>query len=187
MPSDSESEENGSDEEPSWARFNSSSDTEVHQEILGCDVPISSARAPHQDAAQKDRRVVCNSNTWCMPLHPDKRSNTVQAATRAELLSLFKLPRINLDCRYRLTLKQYPNSQHLGLTVWDASIVLAKLFEHVCLTMLVMCPPCSQLAKVFACCWCTFSNLSHTVQEVCSRVLPVAPPTSASSRKVPKL
>jgi hypothetical protein len=34
-------------------------------------------------------------------------------------------------CRYDLTLKQDPNSHHLGLTVWDASIVLAKYLEQV--------------------------------------------------------
>ena len=29
-------------------------------------------------------------------------------------------------------LSQDPNSQHLGTTVWDASIVLAKYLEQVC-------------------------------------------------------
>jgi hypothetical protein len=30
-----------------------------------------------------------------------------------------------------LRLAQDPNSEHLGTTVWDASIVLAKFFEKV--------------------------------------------------------
>ena len=34
-------------------------------------------------------------------------------------------------CRYEVKLEQAPSSRHLGLTVWDASIVAAKFFEHV--------------------------------------------------------
>lgn len=31
-----------------------------------------------------------------------------------------------------LHLQQDPSSEHLGTTVWDASIVMAKYFEKVC-------------------------------------------------------
>lgn len=34
-------------------------------------------------------------------------------------------------CRTPLRLTQNPSSEHLGTTVWDASIVLAKYFERV--------------------------------------------------------
>lgn len=34
-------------------------------------------------------------------------------------------------CRFTVRLQQQPGSQHLGLTVWDASIVCAKYMEKV--------------------------------------------------------
>lgn len=45
-----------------------------------------------------------------------------------------------LLCRYPLALQQDPDSHHLGMTVWDASIVLAKYLEKAratCIAMLV--------------------------------------------------
>jgi hypothetical protein len=36
-------------------------------------------------------------------------------------------------CRITLRLAQDPSSEHLGTTVWDASIVMAKYFEKVSL------------------------------------------------------
>lgn len=39
--------------------------------------------------------------------------------------------------RHTFKLAQDPNSQHLGTTVWDSSIVLAKYLEKVCC---VTCP-----------------------------------------------
>lgn len=38
----------------------------------------------------------------------------------------------DICCSVMLRLAQDPNSEHLGTTVWDASIVLAKYFEKVC-------------------------------------------------------
>lgn len=35
-------------------------------------------------------------------------------------------------CRVQFRLSQDPNSENLGTTVWDASIVLAKYLEKVC-------------------------------------------------------
>jgi uncharacterized Rossmann fold enzyme len=32
---------------------------------------------------------------------------------------------------YTLQFEQRPMSKHLGFTVWDAAVVLAKVFEHV--------------------------------------------------------
>ena len=40
--------------------------------------------------------------------------------------------RCQCHCRHHWALAQDPNSQHLGSTVWDASIVFAKYLEQVC-------------------------------------------------------
>jgi len=40
-------------------------------------------------------------------------------------------PPVSHYCRHPFKLAQDPNSQHLGTTVWDSSIVLAKYLEKV--------------------------------------------------------
>jgi hypothetical protein len=40
---------------------------------------------------------------------------------------------------YKLQFEQLPLSEHLGGTVWDAAVVLAKVFEHVRLFIAEAC------------------------------------------------
>lgn len=42
--------------------------------------------------------------------------------------------------RVQFRLSQDPNSENLGTTVWDASIVLAKYLEKVCLPTELLAP-----------------------------------------------
>ena len=42
-------------------------------------------------------------------------------------------------CRHQWALAQDPNSQHLGSTVWDASIVFAKYLEQVSGSAAMLC------------------------------------------------
>lgn len=51
--------------------------------------------------------------------------------------------------RVNLRLAQDPNSEHLGTTVWDASIVLAKYFEKVS-SAAALHPHCSSGSDTFA-------------------------------------
>jgi hypothetical protein len=60
-------------------------------------------------------------------------------------------------CSVNLRLAQDPSSEHLGTTVWDASIVLAKYFEKVCgLTRVIL----YDLSAT------TAAQLSHTLRSV---------------------
>ena len=50
---------------------------------------------------------------------------------RCALLCRQAPPPVSHYCRHPFKLAQDPNSQHLGTTVWDSSIVLAKYLEKV--------------------------------------------------------
>ena len=64
-------------------------------------------------------------------------------------------------CRHELRILQDPSSMHLGLTVWDASIVCAKYLEKV--GVYIFCAaPC---VAVLDCCTLQTSLLHYRVTD----------------------
>lgn len=66
-----------------------------------------------------------------------------------------------------LRLAQDPNSEHLGTTVWDASIVLAKFFEKVGRKVMVMYAVVMYAARVVCQSSITDLRCLHSCVEQC--------------------
>lgn len=95
------------DEKHQLERWNTHFSTVVEQEVLGCVVALCAESS--RSRSRKHVLLIVLTSTVATPTPPCQHT-----------------------CRVNLRLAQDPNSEHLGTTVWDASIVLAKFFEKVC-------------------------------------------------------